>query len=49
MDNAAHEIGNIEEKDIGVINDSRLEFYKHINQKIKKQAVSWQLIGLLQS
>ena len=34
MDNTAH--GKIEEKDIGVIIDSKLEFYKHINQKINK-------------
>ena len=37
IDNTAHELGGIEEqKDIGVINDSNLEFDKHINQKKKK-------------
>ena len=44
IDNTAHELGGIEEqKDIGVIIDSNLEFDKHINQKIK-QIVSWQLL-----
>ena len=34
VDNIAHELGKIEEeKDIGVIIDSKLEFDKHINQK----------------
>ena len=37
IDNIAHELGGIEEqKDIGVIIDSNLEFEKHINQKINK-------------
>ena len=37
IDNTAHELGGIEEqKGIGVIIDSNLEFYKHINQKINK-------------
>ena len=37
IDNTAHELGGIEEqKDIGVIIDSNLEFDKHINQKINK-------------
>ena len=37
IDNTAHELGEIEEqKDIGVIVDSNLEFDKHINQKINK-------------
>ena len=38
VDNTAHELGGIEEqKDIGVIIDSNLEFdNKHINQKINK-------------
>ena len=35
IDNTAHELIGIEEqKDIGVIMDSNLEFDKHINQKI---------------
>ena len=37
IDNTAHELRGIEEqKDIGVITDSNLEFDKHINQKINK-------------
>ena len=37
IDNTAYELGGIEEqKVIGVINDSNLEFDKHINQKINK-------------
>ena len=37
IDNTAHVLGGIEEqKDIGVIIDSNLEFDKHINQKINK-------------
>ena len=37
IDNTAHKLGEIEEqKDIGVIIDSNLEFDKHINQKINK-------------
>ena len=37
IDNTAHELGGIEEqKDIGVITDSNLEFDKHMNQKINK-------------
>ena len=37
IDNTAHELGGIEEhKDIGVILDSNLKFYKYINQKINK-------------
>ena len=37
IDNTAHKLGEIEEqKDIGVIVDSNLEFDKHINQKINK-------------
>ena len=37
IDNTAHELGGIEEqKAIGVIIDSNLEFYKHIKQKINK-------------
>ena len=44
IDNTAHELGGTEEQnDIGVIIDSNPEFDKHINQKIKKEAVSWQL------
>ena len=33
IDNTAHELGGTEQKDIGVIIDSNLEFDKHINQK----------------
>ena len=37
IDNTAHKLGEIEEqKDIGVIIDSNLEFHKHINQKNKQ-------------
>ena len=36
VDNTAHELGKIEEKHIWVIIDSKLEFDKHINQKINK-------------
>ena len=37
IDNTAHELRGIEDqKDIGVIIDSNLEFGKHINQKINK-------------
>ena len=36
IDNIAHELGVEEQKDIGVIIDSNLEFDKHINQKINK-------------
>ena len=37
IDNTAHELGGIEEqKDIGVIIDSNLDFDKHINQTINK-------------
>ena len=37
VDNTAHELRKIEEeKDIGVIIDSRLQFDKHMNQKIIK-------------
>ena len=37
IDNTAYELGGIgEQKDIGVIIDSNLEFDKHINQKINK-------------
>ena len=40
IDNTAHKLGEIEDqKDIGVIIDSNLEFYKHINQKIKANSI----------